>query len=156
MPLIPWKVRAWILELHLHSSFSGSLSYPLGHRMQASVCWVPLPQRFPSSLSQRIFPLPLLFESSYASSDQIRFSLTSLHRSSSFFKNSWLLKGPQLLLDIVVPIFSRLEDCLCPPSALPPGVSSLWFIHVSNHQIIGEHPPCMTLYIYCGWWIEWL
>lgn len=69
---------------------------------------------------------------------------------------SWLLKGLQLLLDIVVPIFSSLEDSLCPLSALPLRVSSLWFIHISNHQIITEHLPHITLYIPCGQWIRWL
>lgn len=30
---------------------------------------------------------------------------------------------------------------------LTPGVSSLWFFHVSSHQIISEHLPCIdTLY----------
>lgn len=43
---------------------------------------------------------------------------TSLHKSSSFVEDKWVLRGNELLLDNTV-LYFRVEDCLYQSSALP-------------------------------------
>lgn len=95
----PWclgRPNAWIPGRHLHTSFTGLLSSPLGHSTQAAVYWVILPQRLPLSLLggdpiSAHFPYAVAFQVFlYILLSQTGSSAPSLCRSSSCLKDTWL------------------------------------------------------------------